>query len=254
MRGPLIRASIGVIGALTVAAMLAGCAESKAAAPEPSRSADPAPTSSASATPAKPSDTLFTVTANVRGKDGSTIAVQLTAHQPVPSTASGAKPLEAEFLKACGGDQGDGTPVTADTLAGGGSVLVSLDLASSVVGKPFAYPLDLSLGSPDTGWSASGKGITPTDSTAPCTSGYRWGTSGTAHGVADFESGSTEPDPTLWRFARYGFSVPFDSGATIEACTVNLTDLARPIVAGVAGWDASAPASGIDCSIGYVGE
>jgi hypothetical protein len=197
---------------------------------------------------------LFTISANVRGRDGSTIAIKMTAHNPLPYSNADSANLQREFLDACGPSV-QGQPVTPATLAANGSILMSLDLASSVKGKPFVYPLDTALGKTNFfGQSAKGDGIQPSDPTTPCDSGYTWSTSGSVHAVADFESGIPGPDLTQWRYGFYGFSVPFDSNATIEACSITLTDAATTVVKGDASWDPNATRSGISCGIGYVGE
>jgi hypothetical protein len=245
-------ASITIGGALLVV-LLSGCGVAPATtAPVASAARTPSATPSPKAS-AAPQDVLFTVAANVRGKDGATIAVQMTARNPVPYSASAAKSLQTEFIATCGAGVG-GNPVTTDTLAANGSILMPIDIASSTSGKVFVYPLDLSVGSPYFGQSATGKGIAPSDPNQPCYGGYKWSSSGTVHAVADFESGNPGPDLTLWRYAFYGFSVPFDSNATIEACRITITDLAKPTVAGTAGWDPSTAASGTSCGIGYAGE
>lgn len=249
----LARTVAGIAGVVIASVVLAGCSSTSlvAAHPSPSISVDAGPT--VSPPPAGPSDVLFTVAANVRSKTGATIAIQLTAHKPLAYSNSKVKPFEADFLKACGAGVG-GNPVTTETMAANGSILLPIDLASSVAGKPFVYPIDLSLGSPYFGQAVSGKGVVAADPTQACYGGYRWTTSGTAHALADFESGNPGPDLDLWRFAFYGFTVPVDSGATIEACKVTLSDFATTTVEGVDGWDPNALASGIACGIGYAGE
>ena len=213
--------------------------------------AKPTPTATATAAPA---DVLFTIAANVRAKDGSTIGILMTVHKPVPYSDAAAKPLENAFIQQCGAGVG-GQPVTVDTLSSNGSILVPIDLAASQSGKTYVSPVQLALGSPYFGQSASGKGITPTDATQPCYGGYNWSTSGNGTAVADFESGIPGPDLKLWRYAYYGFGVSYDSNATIEACKVTLTDLATADeVASVTGWDPTAPQSGTACGIGYTGE
>ncbi|HAM26600.1 MAG TPA: hypothetical protein DCP11_07790 [Microbacteriaceae bacterium] len=241
------------VGAVLLAVLLSGCGSAAkpagpAASASPTPNAIPSPSASAA-----PKDVLFTVAANVRGKDGSTIAILMTARKPVPYSSSAAKPIEKQFIETCGAGVG-GNPVTADTLAANGSILMPIDIASSTTGKVFVFPIDLSLGSPYFGQSATGKGVAPSDSSQPCYGGYKWSSSGAVHAVADFESGNPGPDVTLWRYAFYGFSVPFDSNATIEACAVTITDLAKPTVDGTDGWDPNAPASGTSCGIGYAGE
>ncbi|MET4781206.1 hypothetical protein [Glaciihabitans sp. UYNi722] len=256
MRALLARTSIGVAGALLASLLLAGCSPTPSAAPTTSDSAQPSPSTSpsASATPAASADLMFTISANVRGKDGSTIGITMTAHKPLPYSSSDVGALQKEFLATCGpGVQG--TPVTADTLAANGSILMSIDLASSVKNKPFVYPLDVFAGKTNFyGQSVKGTGIKPVDPSAPCDNGYTWSTAGPAHAVADFESGIPGPTLTQWRYGFFGFSVPFDSKATIEACTIKLEDAAATVVTGDGGWDPNAARNGISCGIGYVGE
>ena len=251
MSASLARISLGAAG-LLLASLLAGCGPTPSATPTARSTPVPSPTASA-AGPVKPDDVLFTVSANVRAKDGSTIAIKLTAHKPLPYSNSDVKDLQKEFIDACGAGVG-GQPVTAETLAAYGSILMSIDLASSVKDKPFVYPLDTYVGRSNFGQSAKGPGITATEPTFPCYGNYTWNTSGSAHAVADFESGIPGPDLTLWRYAFYGFSVPFDSNATIEACKIDLTAAATAVVSGIDGWDPNAPQSGTTCGIGYAGE
>lgn len=252
MRNSLARMSVAV-GAVAAALVLTGCGGGGSPTADATSTATTAPTSTPSSTP-KPSDVLFTIAANVRGNDGSTIGILMTVHQPVPYSDSAAKPLITTFIDQCGAGVG-GNPVTAETLAANGSILVPIDITSSISGKPFVAPVQLALGSPYFGQAATGKGVKPADATQPCYGGYSWATSGTAAAVADFESGIPGPDLKLWRFAYYGFGVSYDANATIEACRITLGDLARADdVASVAGWDPNATQSGTACGIGYTGE
>jgi hypothetical protein len=244
---------LGVFTGTLLVALLAGCSGSGTnAGPTASPSTTPTPTTSSSAA-ATPKDVLFTIQANVRDKTGNTIAIELTAHKPLPYSDSAAKSLVTEFVSACGTGVGT-TPVTADTLAANGSILLAMDLASSTSGKPFVYPIDVTLGNVYFGQSVTGKGIAPTDAAHPCSSGFTWTTSGSGRAIADFESGNPGPDLSSWKYALYGFSVPADSQSTIEACKVTLTDAAKTTVQDVAGWDPSQAATGYACTIGYVGE
>jgi hypothetical protein len=236
-----------------LALTLTGCAgpatpPSTQAAPLASISAAPSTTPSAA-----PKDVLFTISANVRDKTGSTIAIQLTAHDPLSYSSSEAKPLISEFVRTCGAGIG-GTPISASSLAANGSILVPMDLASSATGKTFVYPVSLNLGSSYFGQSAIGKGIAPADTARPCYNGYNWSKSGTGHAIADFETSIPQPDPTIWKYAYYGFTLPPDSNATIEACSVALSPLAVKTVVGVGGWDPTQAGSGIACGVGYMGE
>ena len=250
MRSPRL-ASLALISAVL---LLSGCSRATATAP----SSTPAPSISA-ATPTSAQttkDALFTIAANVRSTDGSTIALLMTAHTPVAATTPGAKAIQKQFLSACGNGAG-GSSLTAATLAENGSVLMSIDLASSTRDKKFAYPLDLALGSPNFAQEAHGVGIVKGDAASPCygVPSYRWTTSGTANAIADFESGTTTPDAAAWRFGQYGFSVPVSSNTTIEACTVTLSPLALAAdLDAVDGWDPSAAATGSSCLIGHGGE
>jgi hypothetical protein len=256
VRRALKRTMVAGSVAVMLAVAITGCSGSPTrTTPTASESGTPSTSPSAPAS-AAPKDVLFTISANVRDKNGSTVAIQLTAHAPILSSASGAKPLLTEFLAECGGGVA-GNPVDASTLVKGGSILMSIDLASSAVGKSFAYPLDLATGSQNFAQSAKGTGITEGDSTSPCygVPSHRWATSGNAHAVADFESGTSTPDFGAWRYGQFGFSVPFDSNTTIEACTVTLTPLATAAnVSAVVGWDPNSAATGTACLIGHVGE
>lgn len=241
----------GVVAA-TAIILLAGCSSGTTTTqgqrtPEPrtSESTTPSPTST---------NVLFTVGANVRSNDGATIGILLTVHTPVPYSDAAAKPLETAFLRQCGAGVG-GTPVTADSLEANGAILVPITLASSTSGKQFVSPVQVAMGAGNSPQSASGKGIAPTDPTQPCYGGYDWTTSGAATGVADFESGTRAPALGLWRYGYYGFGITDGSNATIEACTVTLTALAKAAdVASVSGWNPTAAQSGKICGVGYSGE
>ena len=241
-----------VTGALLVA-LLAGCSgPTTNADPTLRPTATPSPSASSSGT-STPKDVLFTITANVRDKIGNTIAIELTAHKPLPYSDSSAKPLIKEFVSTCGTGVGT-TPITADTLAANGSILLAMDLTSSTPGKQFVSPINVTLGNVYFGQSVIGKGITATSAAQPCSSGFTWSKSGSAHAIADFESGNPGPTLSSWKYALYGFSVPAESKSTIEACKVTLTDNAKTVVADVQGWDPTQSATGYACTIGYVGE
>ena len=244
-------AQIASVVAVTAVLLLAGCTPEAQPTAEPSASVEPTPEPTTTAAP--PEDVLFTITANVRDTTGATVGIQLTAFEVLPYSDSKAKPLIAEFLKTCGAGVG-GTPITAETLSSNGSILMRIELAASATGKGFQVPLELSLGSPYFGQAAVGAGIAPADPGHPCYGGYTWSTAGKVTAVADFESGSPGPDLTLWEFANYGFAVPFDSDATIEACKVVLSEKAIADVAGHPGWDPAGAANGVSCLIGYTGE
>lgn len=248
MRAP---APIAVVAAVAAVLLLGGCAQETQPTAAPTPTAEPTPKTTATAAP--PEEPLFTITANVRDTTGATVGIQLTAFEALPYSDGKAKPLITEFIKTCGAGVG-GTPVTAETLSANGSILMRIELAASATGKGFQVPLELSLGSPYFGQAAVGAGIAPADPSHPCYGGYTWSTSGTVAAVADFESGSPGPDLTLWQFANYGFAVPFNSDATIEACTVVLSEQAAAAVGGHPGWDPAGAANGVSCLIGYTGE
>ena len=243
----------GVITGALLVALLAGCSGSSTTAdPNASPTTTPTPSASSSVAP-QSKDVLFTVAAKVRDKTGNTIAIELIAHKPLTNGDSAAKSLVSEFVRACGTGAG-AAPVTAETLAAQGSILLQMDLASSTNGKQFAYPINVTLGNVYYGQSVFGKGIAATDPAFPCSSGFTWTTSGSGRAIADFESGNPGPDLSLWKNALYGFSVPADSQSTIEACKVTLTDDAKKTVANMTGWDPSQAAMGYACTIGYIGE
>ncbi len=247
------KSTFAVITGGLLVAVLAGCsASSNTAGQSAAPTTPPTPSASSSEAP-KPKDVLFTISAKVRDKTGNTIAIELIAHKPLPYSDSAAKSLVSEFVRACGNGAG-GTPVTAQTLAANGSILLPMELTSSTNGKQFAYPIDLTLGNVYYGQYVLGKGIAATDPQHPCSSGFTWTTSGSGRVIADFESGIPGPDLSLWKNALYGFSVPTDSQSTIEACKVTLTDAAKTTVAGMTGWDPSQAATGYYCTIGYLGE
>ncbi len=253
MRTALTRTTL-VAGFLAIAVLLAGCGGQGATATGGSTGkATVTPSATPSAAP-KPTDVLFTIAANVRGADGDTIGILMTAHKPVAYSDAAVKPYEDEFLTQCGDGKG-GIPRDATFLSANGSIMVPIDITATVPSKTFVSPVGITLGSPYFGAATTGKNIVPVDATAPCYSGYEWVTSGTAHAVADFESGMPGPDLKLWRYGLYGFGVADGSNATIEACKITITDLGKADdVASVTGWDASAPQSGLTCVIGYSGE
>jgi hypothetical protein len=234
--------------------LLAGCGGQGSTSGESTGKATAAPSTTPSPT-ATATDVLFTISANVRGADGSTIGILMTAHKPLPYSDSGAKTLETSFLGQCGDGKGGTIARDATYLAANGSILVPIDITATVTGKTFVAPVGVTLGSPYFGASITGKNVVPSDTTAPCYNGYQWVTSGTVHAIADFESGTPGPDLKLWRYGLYGFGLADGSNATIEACKITITPLGEADdVASVTGWDASAPQSGLTCVIGYSGE
>lgn len=242
-------------------------------APTPQPRAEPAPSASASASPepadAAPSDpdaeqepaddVLFTVAAKVRATDGTTVDISVSGRAPLASTDEAAAPLVDSFVEQCaalGGRSASDvdTEVSAEVLASFGSTIVQLDLSSTPEGHTFATPVDVELGSPYFARVASGDNLQAVNPTETCTGGYQLTGSGGGTAIANFESGAPEPDLAQWTFGHYGFSVPADSGATIEACEVEVSDLAATAVAGVPGWQFASDSTGLSCGIGYRGE
>lgn len=241
-----------IASGVAVAILLAGCGGGTTV-PKSTGAATTAPSATPTAT-ATATDVLFTISANVRAVDGSTIGILMTAHKPIPYSDSAVKPFESAYLSACGDGKG-GIARDSAFLAANGSTMLPIDIAASAAGKTFVAPVGITLGSPYFGASATGKTLVASDTTAPCYSGYQWVTSGAVKAVADFESGIPGPDLKLWRYGLYGFGVADGSNATIEACKIVITPLGNADdVASVSGWDATAPQSGLACVIGYTGE
>ena len=244
-------------GALLV---LAGCTSAPAAEPV----AEPTPTVEPSKEPepektAEPDDVLFTVSAKVRAIDGTTLGISLTGREPIASTDTAAARLRNDFVEQCAALDGlsvsdAAVPISEESLATFGSSLLRIDLASSPEGETFVAPVDLALGSPYYAKVASGDKVQAVDTTETCTGRYQITGSGSGTAITNYESGGPQPDLDQWAFGHYGFTVPFESGATIEACQVVVTELAAPIVEDVPGWDPGSDATGISCGIGYRGE
>jgi hypothetical protein len=236
--------------------MLSGCGGQSVV--EPPQAEEPsAPPSTEPSTQPQPDpqrDVLFTITANVRSVDGSTVGISMAAHSPVASTDPEAVDLKNEFLSVCGA--GNGTQAIDDQyLADQGSTLLLVEFSTDSPGLEFAAPLDLFFGSPYFAQAASGDGIEPGPGGPTCFYGFRWTTSGSARGIANFENPDGQPDLTQWQYGHYGFTVSPDSGATIEACNVTISETGmKSGIDQVSGWDPSRAATGISCGIGYSGE
>lgn len=239
---------------------LAGCTSAPAAEPAP----EPTPTAEPTAEPepektAEPDDVLFTVSAKVRAIDGTTLGISLTGHEPVASTDRAAAPLVDDFVEQCAALEGRSvsdvsTLISEESLQTFGSSLLRIDLESSPEGETFVAPVDLALGSPYFAKVASGDRVQAVDTTTTCTGRYQMTGSGTGTAITNYESGNARPDLDQWAYGHYGFTVPFESGATIEACRVVVTELAASTVEDIPGWDPGSDATGISCGIGYRGE
>lgn len=248
--------------AVAVVLLLAGCTGATGAT-TPLATATTAPSAATSSptvsVPPTSDDRLFTISATVRATDNTSLAVTLVGFSPVTSTSSNADSLAATLLDACSAAQAVSvsdaeTPLTRESLARYGSSLLRIEYRASPVGHTFLAPLDLSLGSVYAARTATGTGLNTMEQNTTCTGHHQLTGSGSGTAVVDYESGTSFADNTKWSYGRYGFSVPFDSGATIEDCTITLTALATATVASVPGWQPGVDQSGIACGIGYVGE
>lgn len=251
-----VKTALGVVGILCAALLLTGCSPDGTANPTPSvRPSGTAPKPSASAPPDKVDDVLFTISANVRGIDGSRIGITMSGHTPVAYSDEKVLDLKKEFLTNCGSDAG-GPAITEKSLAQGGTSLMRVALSSTTIGETFAAPLELFLGSRYFPRTASGDGIVALSVADGCYGRYAWGSAGTAHGIADFQNGNgtSVPDLTQWRYGLYGFTV-LNPSATIEACKVVISTLGKNAgLDGIPGWDTSQVIGGTSCGIGYSGE
>lgn len=234
---------------------LTGCAQDTAPPPETN-----IPTVEPSTPPTdEPSedatdDVLFTITANVRAADGRTIGISMVAHAPLESTNPDAAELRDKLIDVCGA--GSGTqPITEQYLRDNGSTLVKVAIDATASDLAFETPIDIIFGSPYYAQAAIGHGVSPAPDGVPCFNAFEWAKSGTVLGIGDFENPVGTPDLNQWTTGRYGFFVNPNSGATIEACRVEISDLARQSnITGIPGWDPSNAADGISCKIGYAGE
>ena len=253
MRTQLATVCLGFLAAACVVTMLGGCSTgAPQKAPQKPSVASHAPTATSTPKPPAPTDVLFTISAKVRSSAGATIGIQLTAHSPLAASDDKAAALASEFLNECGGV--GGTPITLDSMVSNGSTLVRLDLTSTTTGQTFVSPLDLYLGSNFSAKAANGDGIVQPQASDGCLGTYSWSSSGTAHGIAEFESDSATADMGKWRYGLYGFAVQAGANATIESCTITMTDLATAAkIKDVPGW-VSRDTSGTTCATGYVGE
>ncbi len=237
-----------------VALLLSGCAgPGTQKTPEKTATANHAATPAATPSATPPSDLLFTISAKVRSASGATIGIRLAAHSPLAASDRAATDLVGEFLDLCGDGVG-GTPMSLDSMVSNGGILLRLDLTSTTEGEDFVSPLDLYLGSNYSAKAASGDGILAPPASNGCMGTYSWTRSGTAHGIAEFENGSSSPDLGNWRYGLYGFAVQSGSNATIESCTITMTALATAAnIKDVSGWQPQ-DTSGTTCITGYVGE
>ena len=254
MGAPRVRSVVGVLSIVGAALLLAGCG-TPVVTPKPTETA-PQTSASPTAPAEQPSteDVLFIITANVRAVGGRTVGISMTAHEPIPSTDKSATTLRDDFLSVCAAGNGS-QPIDEAYLANQGSTLMKVDLSTNTPDQNFAEPLLLFFGSPYFAQAVVGSGVIPMPGGQTCFSGFEWTTSGSIHGIADFENAEGVPDLGQWRYGNYGFTVSSDSGATIEACKVTITDIGMKAgIDQVPGWDPSAAGTGVACGIGYSGE
>lgn len=259
MASPRTTAS-ATFAALVIALSLAACAPAATPDSEPSAAAD-VPQASPSGAPveAEADDVLFTILAKVRATDGTTMDISLIGHRPLPASDQKGVLLAETFIDECTALDGysvsdAATPVSFQSLIDFGASLMRIDYATTPAGHTLFSPVDLELGSPYYAEVVSGDGVVPLSANRTCTGGYQLSASGSGFAVSNFESGSAIVDPDQWAFGHYGFSVPFESGASIESCRVDVSDLAKKTVADVPGWEPGSDATGISCGTGYRGE
>lgn len=254
----ITRSIFGAVALMVAGLVLAGCSsEPKTEVSEPTAEATPSATPSAS--PVAPDDTVLTVAAKVRAVDGTTLDISLVGRAPVASTDPAARGLVADFLEQCsaldGTSSADTTvPVSEQTLADAGSSLMLIEFSATPEGHTFFAPLDLGLGSqyaPKVAFGGTTQAVIANES---CIGQYQVTGSGETRAIVDYESPSGTPDVEQWVTGYYGFSVPVDSGASIESCTASVTPLGLPDTEGAPGWDQGALVSGVSCGIGYIGE
>lgn len=244
---------------IAVGILLVGCSST----PEPG--AAPAPTAvEPSATPSPSATeetlpTLFTISARVRSIDGMSIDISLVGHPPLASTDPEAESLVNDFVAECQDLNGvsvtdNVTPVSPESLDQFGSSVMRLDFTSTPEGPTYAAPVDLALGSLYFAEIVVGDTVQAVEPTPTCTGRYQVTGSAPAVGIANFESGSKRPDLNQWVYGHYGFTLPFESGATIEACKVEISPDAAIAIGETPGWEPGSDATGISCGIGYRGE
>lgn len=255
MVGHKVRFAALTCAAIVVFSSLAGCAET--AAPLPDNTA-PTVEPTTEPTVAPPADTtediLFLITANVRAADGRTIGISLAAHAPLASTDEGAADARNALVDVCGSGTGV-QPIDEQYLSDNGSTLMRIAITATTPDLKFQSPIELLLGSPYFAQAAIGPGVTPVSDGITCFSGFEWSKSGKVLGVSDFENADGVPDLEQWKTGMYGFFVKPNSGATIEACKVTITELGmKTNIVNVQGWDPSNAGDGVSCKIGYSGD
>ncbi|MEY2849517.1 MAG: hypothetical protein RI885_2184 [Actinomycetota bacterium] len=246
--------------ALLLVAVLAVSACSSSGDPQPSESPVASPSGpEPSASPDADDDTVFSVDAKVRAVDGTTMEISLVGHVPLASTDPDAARLVSDFVERCGALGGTSpsdvtVPVSEESLAESGSSLMLLEFSATPDGHTFFAPLDLGLGSQYAPKIAFGDTTQAVSTNESCIGLYQVTGSGMTTAITDYESPSGTPDPSLWVTGYYGFSVPVDSGASIESCRASVSPAGLADTEDAPGWDAGTLVSGVSCGIGYIGE
>ncbi len=255
MVGHRLRLAALSCAAIVIFSGLTGCAEA-AAPPRDTAAPTAKPTTEPTVAPPidKTEDVLFVITANVRAADGRTIGISLAAHAPLASTDKAATDLRNSLVDVCGAGTGV-QPIDDQYLETNGSTLVRIAITATTADLKFQSPIELLLGSPYFAQAAIGPGITPIADGITCFSGFEWSKSGTVLGISDFENADGKPDLEQWKTGMYGFFVKPNSGATIEACKVTITELGmKTNIVNVQGWNPNSAGDGVSCKIGYSGD
>ena len=235
--------------ALAAVLLLAGCT---AAAPTPVETmAIPIPTAEVDFG----DDTLFVITATTTAADGSPVELTMTgyASQPVDARPD----LKRAYVEQCTA-LGGGVVLERDgglddaSLAAVGSTLMVIETQSSPAATALQGGIELLLGKPFYTVVATGDGLTNPYASG-CFGGYQIDSTGSVTSITNYETGSPEPDLAQWRSGRYGFSVAFDSPATLSNCVVTLSQLAIDSgVNDIDGWFADGGTE-FECAVGYRG-
>jgi hypothetical protein len=248
---------------LSVASVLSlgGCFFLPSTPPSATESSSP-PAESTTPTPVAtveaPSDVLFTVTATTTDSEGGPVQLTMTAHRPQPSTNPGRESIRDEYIDGCNA-LGGGSVSNVDIglldsgiLAGYGSSLMVIDVESTPAGRTFANPISLSLGSPYYFQVTTGDNVSNLTESY-CYPGSQLDGTGAVTDITNYETASATPDPTQWRYGRYGFTIE-GGKKTLENCTFTSTPLAvADGMNDVDGWSATG-ATNKSCAIGYQGE
>lgn len=251
----LTRRRGAVLGVIAMTALLlSGCAPDAVGDPEPvetpsSSVAEPSEQPQASG---PPSDVLFSLSATVRATDGTRITIGLVAHEPRVWSDPQIADLAEEFLERCASGTGL-TPIDSDYLTRNGATLMRVDFISDSRDFQFASPIQLHFGNQFFPRAAFTDAVVTARGEGACYAGATWVFSNDAYAISAFETGSTTPDRSQWRFGSYGFQLLADSGTTIESCEKVITALgAATGVESVSGWDVSRDDGLSACGIGYI--